>query len=205
MTRLRLTICLLLTTLAGVGCDSASSVHPVGTPPVGEVAAQVDGVWVVDGDEPRPPIHLRYLGDGKLVAAGISWDDGAQEFKLDSFNGRLLEDDGVLFINFRPIDIKPKDQPAEEDQRYFFIRLVVREDGSMQVAAPRVTAFAAAVESGALDGSVVRKNNTTEVVITSAPQALNAFIDPDKADQQFELDKATVLKRIARPEDAVSP
>lgn len=182
------------------GCDSAGSVHPVGRVSDRDLAATMDGVWVQAEAEPKRSIHLRYLGDGDLAVAGVEWEDDEAAFKLQSFKARLLEDDGVLYFNVRPMDVEPKDEPTDEDRLYHFARLAVMEDGGLQLAGPNVPAFAAAVEAGTLDGTVKRGEHTTEVVIRSDAATLNAFIDPAKADAQFDMDKAQTLKRITTPD-----
>jgi hypothetical protein len=190
---------LLIAAIAPVGCDTVSSVHPIGVVSERDLAASLDGVWINPDDEKQTPIQLRYLGEGDLAIAAVKWDNKARGFEMQSCQARLLEDDGVLYFNVRPNDLNDE-EPTEDGRRYGFARVTIRDDGGLQVAGPNVEAFSAAVEAGKLKGEV-KRDERTDVIIRSDAAQLNAFIDPDQAPQQFNLEDASLLRRIAHPKD----
>ncbi len=195
---------LLLLTLSLAACDSVVSVHPIGQPVVLEnneddpMLTGLNGIWGVEDSV----IFVKTLPDGRVHAATLEWNNELGRHTRQSFEGQVTKDDGVYYINIlnKPnAEQSPGDKPSdrqEEPQRYGFVRYTFNDHGQLVIRPANARYFAEQVEASAIAGSVKRGEHTVAVTLTADPAALAAFIDPEKADEQFPNNEPVVLTRM---------
>jgi len=89
---LAIRIVTLATLLAGMsGCDTVTSLYPVGTPVPSSDAKQLEGVWLVD-----EPIYVRHVKDHELRIGSLKWVDG--HFQVDEGTVLVTQDDDALSL-----------------------------------------------------------------------------------------------------------
>jgi hypothetical protein len=170
------------------------SEQQLGAPVAADVAKELQGVWVEEGGE---PLWVRHVGENELRAAGIVWVKEELKFDLDQFRVFVTQDDGIRYVNVGGLD--------EDDQGYYFARCGEIEDESLTIVPATPEAFVTAVEGGVLPGRISEDINGKSPTLEATAEQLNAFVTPEKADEQFDPEDAFVLKRIqqVKEEEAV--
>ncbi len=170
------------------GCTSVYFHHPIGEPIAearDEVSQQFDGTWVnEDGD----PAQLKYLGDGKLRLANLRWDEETTSFSKEEGTVLLTTHRSANYLNIADEDA--------DDGRIIFARYSFAGDRTLIIWTPRTEAFEKAVKSGKLKGTVEQAQNSTTIDVTAEKEQLDAFIDPSRFAEQFEVDAPIVLSRL---------
>ena len=186
MHRIRLNAPLLLLTAALLltGCSSVTTSHPIGEPIGPDSKLDLTGVWQL-GDN---AIYVMQLDDGKLRGALPKWKDDT--FQLEKHELLLTEHEGAHYLH----GIQPNDD--EGRTRYTFSRLIAQGEDTLVLLPVNVAHFERAVASGDLAGAVDEGEHATTVHLSVSADAINAYITPDRAAEQFKLDNPLVLKRI---------
>ena len=184
-------VLLFLLTAFLCGCSSVSSKAPLGNPALPEDAKKLAGVWLTpDGD----PFVVRHIEGNELRVASVGWDKAESRFKLEEAKAFVTQDDDRNFINL----VNPDSEEATE---YAFMRVADLTDRSLVVILPRVDGFAKAVEDGVLPGSIKQQQNRKTVRLEATTDQLNAFVDPAKAGEQFDVESVLALQRVRNAPD----
>ncbi len=181
---------LLLIPLALTSCDSVTSTQRVGEPSTNEeLNASLDGAWLA---APEEVLFVKHVKDGELRIAGVEWKD--DHFELKEFTGYVTIEQDVPYVNVVSLE-SDKDKPE-----YSFLRLAQTHGEDIVVYRPNAATFAKAVEEKKLPGTVKKEQYSTSVKLSADKDAMDAFIDPEKVGQQFEIDTPIVLRRVAKAE-----
>jgi len=177
-----------LTSVILAGCGSVQLAHPIGVPiaeEAEEIRERFDGTWA---NEDGKTLHLKYLDGGKLRIANLDWDDEKKSFQKQESTALLTTNQSADYINYRDEDA--------DDPKYAFVRYTFSSDRTMIIWTPNVKAFEKAVTAGKLMGTVKKGENSTSVAITSSPEEVDAFIDPSRFPEQFDVETPVILKRL---------
>ncbi len=189
------------------GClATVRSTHPIGVPLEDTTVkdlAFLDGVWQAG----QGVVYLKAIGPSTLRLAWTEWQGG--EFVLHQTDVLLTMDDEVPYVNM--LDVRPR----ANEEAYFFARAAIGDGGAVwSILAPALTGdsaqgpailvfyppnvptFEAAVNDGVLPGSVEKEGSSTHVLIAAEKEALDDFINPEKADEQFDFNSPIILQRV---------
>jgi hypothetical protein len=166
------------------------SEQQLGTPVAAEVAKELQGVWLEEGGE---PLWVRYVGENELRAAGVVWVKEESKFDIDEFRVYVTEDEGVRYINLGGVN--------EDDEGYYIARCGELKDESLTLIPAKPETFVAAVEGGVLPGRVSADINGKSPTLEATAEQLNAFVTPEKADEQFDPEDAFVMKRVQQVQE----
>jgi len=189
--------------IALAGCRSVVSDHPIGervTDTPKTLALQ--GHWHNPKGNGTAQVHRR--GPGRYTAVSIGEDDG--EFTIQRFPFTLTKDDGAFYVNLNKA--ARGDGSDDADDGFNFLRLIQPDPNTLLLIPPDVDYFKQAVEAGDIAGRIDKPSNDANgdgpitVHLEAAPDALSAFIKPERVVEQFRLDNILALHRVGQPEQA---
>ncbi len=182
----------LLACLTVVGCNTVSSLSPLGEPATIENAKKLEGVWLNEDGE---PLMVRHIKDNELRMGSIAWNEQESKFELEEAELLVTMDEERPYVNVKGLG-------AQEEKEYGFARVSALEGESVVLFFPRSDTWVQAVENKTLPGTVTRdENQTTSVHLTATSAQLGEFLDPEKTSEQFEIDAAVSLHRVQRVEE----
>ena len=185
----QLMVVLLLGLVAG-GCSTVTSTERLGVPATDEAIKELNGVWLGNNEI---IVYVQPLTEGELRIAGVEWD--GERFKLQEMTAFLATDQGVAYINL----VNPEAPAGREE--FMFLRMASIDGRRMLVLyPPNADTFEKAVSDEQIPGAVKNEQFSKTVQLRPGKGELDAFIEPDKAGEQFDLDMPLVLRRIAPPE-----
>ncbi len=187
----------LLTCLLVTGCSTVSSHALLGDPAPDEITKQLEGVWL---GERGVPLWVKHVNGNELRVAGLEWRDDQSRFALEEMKAFVTQDEEINYINILAPD------SADAPDRYYFMRVGGSAEGdAIVLLMPRADVFAGAVENGALPGEVLKDWSGKSVQLAATAEQLNAFVDPAKAGEHFDLETMPSLRRVTRLDDEKSP
>lgn len=160
-----------------------------------------DGIWETEDDELA---YIKSLKNGDLLTASVSWKD--EDFILEKTRFILSKCGEKNFINL------PDSEIIDENNREFvFCYYLFISDNTLIVWMPHINAFAEAIRSGRLKGTVTEtqkkpveentattSNNQLSVVIEEPSDSLCNFIAAKEITTLFDLENPMIYKRIKK-------
>ena len=166
------------------GCSSVKTEHPVSADPEALDRNRLEGVWIVEDEI----VHLRFGDDNVGRLAAIDWDGG-------QFRVRRCE-----FIVARAGEGRYVSLREEGEAHYDLLAYEFAENGEIVVYREPTDAFARAIDEGRLRGEVHRKEEDTEVVVSSPSDSLLSFLASAPPGDLFG-GETFVLRRLPVPAD----
>lgn len=189
--------CLFPALLIIGGCSAVVAPEPIGQPVTKKKTLDLTGVWKLQSKNNPPSfIYVQQSDQGKLQLATIKFEKG--KFQLTTKKARLTQNKGAYYINF-PYKVHTNAQGTKKQAQrrgYTFAKIILR--GDKLIIFPVNTAyFKHQVSSGAIQGKVVKPANSGYRIYLDLDQAaLGQLFAPDKAGQQFKIQKADALIRV---------
>jgi hypothetical protein len=181
-------------------CSSVSSNFPVGDPIDDEQLAGYDGIWH-SGDG---VLYVKGIDNGRAKAAWVEWE--GDRFNLTQIDLIVASVGEQHYLNMiepseeefaSSTDLTKPAEPADgKKPAYFFFRMVVGGDGGVVLYPPRSEAFKTAVSDGVLEGTIESNTHSSDVHITAAKEAIEAFLTAEKIGSQFDMESPLILMRI---------
>jgi len=190
--RLAFVLCLAV---AVAGCDTITSVHPIGEPFTGEQVNDIDaadflnGVWV--GPDDDMVVHLHYLGEGELHIGGGKWKDGVYE--ASELPAKLTSHEDALYLNLS--------NPDDPEEGYTFMRLIPAGQNALILLMPQADYFAQAVDQQRIAGEVKRSDQSTGVTLAGTKEQLDALIRQGEVGVQFMVGRPLLFRKVSNKSD----
>lgn len=183
-------VAVALPLMALCGCDTVTVEQPFGEPVKAAEGRKLDGMWNADGK----PVHLKCVGEGRLIFAVMEWDEKTEHFKSEEIPILLRQVGDMNFALIAP--------PAREEPKSFhFMRYELVDRNNLKVWRTNVSAFAAAVEKGELPGEVKKSGRSTIVRLTASEEQLVEFFAKEHQPPLFveAKDSPMTLTRVNLP------
>jgi hypothetical protein len=182
-------------------CKSVVSDHLIGERLESEQAQAYEGVWRTN----NAVVHIKNVGDGELIVAGLEWKDGA--FKLNELRVVVTRHQDANFVQMiadddeegngaddtADADASEDTEPGDEPWLVLGLLSSPNED-TLVLNSPRFDRFKQAVQADQLEGQIEGDGNT--VWIRGDKAALDGFVQPDRLHELFQLDDPGVLIRV---------
>lgn len=176
------------------GCTVVTSARPVGQPILMDLA----GTWRVSmtgGAESVEEVYfLRLMPDGSIAGAKVNAGrDEHGPFTLEVFEVVVSTHKGALYLNFKV----PERARSDGKRGYYFLRALVgpQEPETFILLPARVDTFREAVMSGKFETETWEEDDFEFLKIIDT-LALQAFLDPEKVAEQFDLSGLGVFQRL---------
>jgi hypothetical protein len=172
------------------GCGALTG-QPLPAAPLADAErARFDGMWMGDRADEAFTVHVTCDGVGHIATVG--WDKG--RFRMEQaemvFSQGKKGGDRSRFVSVRvsELDRKPADKPM-----YVLLKYQFHNDDTLVFWGADLAAFAAAIQSGRLQGETGQYDN----LITSPPQAVLDFIDDPADVRLFDYRDPMVWRKVA--------
>lgn len=183
-------VLLLLVALPFLGCiDIVVTPHLLGEPTGPSPELDLTGVWRVEGEV----WHLMHVEEGTVHIARPNWED--DQFQLQQHHFVLTQSRDAYYFN-----VHEETSKNEQGKRYLFLRAIVDDDQTLRLLLPDGEHFETAIREDELQGdSDVGEwlgRPSRRIHIDADAETLEAFVDPDRLDEQFHSDREITLRRL---------
>jgi len=196
---------------AGPGCDTLVVNQPPGTPLGDDKAATLAGSWVAVDEDGRQEgtLLLGHVNGSVYTLAILKWEGDDGTFEMLQLPVHVTAVGDAWFISIPAKPERDDDDPPPGlaikavDVTGWLLARLKPTDAGVDLIDFDTDAWAAAVDSGEIDGEVNRGEHSTDVRITAKKRDLDAFLRQQDLDKLFPIDgeQPLHLKRVAEMSD----